>query len=84
MNADNIFKMLERIALLRVASKNIAVGDTEEYAFIEKAVEKATAKAVKGKTDAWVCPSCGSVQYGNNHHYYCPFCGQKLDWGKEE
>lgn len=35
--------------------------------------------------DEWLCPCCGSrfeVDYDN--YYYCPDCGQKLDWSEEE
>lgn len=29
------------------------------------------------------CPRCGKAEIYSNANY-CPDCGQKLDWGKEE
>ena len=29
------------------------------------------------------CPCCGKAEIYSNANY-CPDCGQKLDWGKEE
>lgn len=37
--------------------------------------------------DATWCPSCGEEVFGltqDNSLNYCPYCGQKLDWGEEE
>lgn len=69
------------------------LGTLEE---VQEAVEKQQAKkptydgdgyAPDGSFiwDEWLCPCCGSrfeVDYDN--YYYCPDCGQKLDWSEEE
>ena len=32
--------------------------------------------------DGMVCPSCNSkARYGHPYEYYCPHCGQAIDWG---
>jgi len=88
---DNITRLLTRIANLPIGDKQFAVGDTEEYAFIEKAVEKATAKKIniianKLGWDIPYCPCCHTnVQSQEDYSFaYCPVCGQKLDWVKED
>ena len=31
--------------------------------------------------DGMVCPSCNSkARYGHPYEYYCPHCGQAIDW----
>ena len=31
--------------------------------------------------DRMVCPSCNSkARYGHPYEYYCPHCGQAIDW----
>ena len=35
------------------------------------------------KKSSYKCPKCG-VTIIEGWHYYCPYCGQKLDWGDDE
>ena len=35
--------------------------------------------------DGMVCPSCNSkARYGHPYEYYCPHCGQAIDWSDDE
>ena len=35
--------------------------------------------------DGMVCPSCNSkARYGHPYEYYCPHCGQAIDWEVDE
>ena len=51
---------------------------------VEAAVIKALEKQVPKKPpnhDGMVCPSCNSkARYGHPYEYYCPHCGQAIDW----
>ena len=52
-----------------------------------KAVE-ALEKQIPKKSpnqDGMVCPSCNSkARYGYPYEYYCPHCGQAIDWSDDE
>lgn len=35
--------------------------------------------------DGMVCPNCNSkARYGHPYEFYCPHCGQAIDWSEEE
>ena len=86
---DIAIKALEEVQRYR------AIGTPEEF---RVSVEKQTAKKPYlqpvqknecREDECWECPSCDSflgyeVDCRDDHYRenYCPYCGQKLDWGR--
>lgn len=51
---------------------------------IVEALEKRVTKKPPAH-DRTVCPSCNSkAKYGIPYEYYCPHCGQAIDWSDTE
>ena len=49
-----------------------------------EALEKQVPKKAPNH-DGMVCPSCNSkARYGHPYEYYCPHCGQAIDWSDNE
>lgn len=49
-----------------------------------EALEKQVPKKAPNH-DGMVCPSCNSkARYGYPYEYYCPHCGQAIDWSDDE
>ena len=49
-----------------------------------EALEKQVPKKAPNH-DGMVCPSCNSkARYGHPYEYYCPHCGQAIDWSDDE
>ena len=49
-----------------------------------EALEKQVPKKAPNH-DGMVCPSCNSkARYGHPYEYYCPHCGQAIDWEVDE
>ena len=67
----------------------IKMDDDEAYEQLEELVSIQNPKPLqiikRDGLKALVCPSCWRG-YGlyENHWSYCPYCGQALDWNKEE
>lgn len=86
MNEDGVFEKYEEPYM------TIECAAKEDFEFIQKAIEKQTAKKPDFEGDGyddsgnliydtWICPNCGDkYEIDYEIHQYCPMCGQKLDW----
>lgn len=55
----------------------------ESINFAIEALEKQIPKKPPNQ-DRTVCPSCNSkARYGMPYEYFCPHCGQAIDWSDE-
>ena len=50
--------------------------------FLNKILEKELVKSVEYSYNAHYCPTCNMfIEEGKGIYFYCPYCGQHLNWG---
>lgn len=76
---NNVYHKHEPMETADLTAKRLE----EYYKEVEPFINKATPKKVKARVQFHgVCPKC-YTSVNLHYHYYCPECGQALDWSKE-